>query len=647
MLLDGRVEPIRRPRVGSIASVLAQLPEQAQELASAHTDVASLVTALKEKVDEFRLHDPQISIRIGEAIIDIGIVEGNRAHEALGYMARGDALALVERNSDAWNDLKRAETLFLQANDRVGWARTRIGLVFLSAHRSIAERTSVMATVDEAHRILRENGLVAKSLVLSSNTAIVYDLLGDHEQALTIYLQMLEEVLASDETIQRLYLGMTYANLAVTYEFLGRGTASLPARRRAIDIYERYEQWVGLMREKINIAIMLTHQGKYYATLKDLLNILSDPILENVGQKNLARRILAQCYLALGRNHNVIQIIDEELPNCLQEQDYSQAISMLLKRCAALSKLRRFNDALQTLEAVETYAAIVDAGYQLGHVHRLRAVIFLEQQRTTLAKASAMQALNCFPVMKNQYEHALVLVLLAECEIREQHFELATDLLERVTSICQQGLLPAVDYQARVLSAKLRLAMHDRPSAEASLLSAAGLVIDLQDSLIFTLRADFLERRTEAHRMISEMYLQDGRIADAFSVIERIRSPAFLTYLQDRDQFRWQKDERNVQAINELHDLREEFHRLDMERSTKRDKRRLETIGARIKLLRDQLYFQPSKREIFHTRICRRGTLCRNTFAQMSRCWCITSIKGTAMLCMALPKLCLSSTWGR
>src|SRR5512145_3113698 len=93
---------------------------------------AAVVERLKQEADRYWYIDYHRSLEFADRIVIIGEKRGDAHQTALGLMARGDALKLLDRAAEAWKTLDEAGRLFQTIGDEVGWARTRIGRVYLS-----------------------------------------------------------------------------------------------------------------------------------------------------------------------------------------------------------------------------------------------------------------------------------------------------------------------------------------------------------------------------------------------------------------------------------------------------------------------------------------------------------------------------------
>jgi len=119
-------------------------------------DIAEkVVDRLKEKADRHWFIDPNYSLEYANRIISIGQFRNDGSQVALGLMARGDALKLLGNLQEAWEMLEQAGNLYQTAGNEVGWARTRIGRLFLGP--DLNRVTEALADVEQARAIFMKS----------------------------------------------------------------------------------------------------------------------------------------------------------------------------------------------------------------------------------------------------------------------------------------------------------------------------------------------------------------------------------------------------------------------------------------------------------------------------------------------------------
>jgi hypothetical protein len=128
-----------------------------------------------------------------------------------------------------------------------------------------------------------------------------------------------------------------------------------------------------------------------------------------------------------------------------------------------------------------------------------------------------------------------------------------------VLAIARACNLPPLRYSAHLLLGRIAEARGSLARAAQRYRAAAATVDRVQRSLTITLRPGFLENKGEALRSLIGLQLRSGHVAQAFASLEQAKSQVLLSYLANRQQFRWAAADAQSQAlIDELNRLREE-----------------------------------------------------------------------------------------
>src|SRR5574341_1317857 len=112
-----------------------------------------VIERLKSEADRHWSINASRSLEYANRIILIGKARGDASQTALGLMSRGDALMVLGNIHDAWAMLEQAGNMFEAAGDEVGWARTRIGRLYLSPNLNCVPEA--LADAERAHEIGR------------------------------------------------------------------------------------------------------------------------------------------------------------------------------------------------------------------------------------------------------------------------------------------------------------------------------------------------------------------------------------------------------------------------------------------------------------------------------------------------------------
>lgn len=175
---------------------------------------AEVVERLKREADRHWAINPNRSLELADRIMAVGRARGDARQTALGLMAQGDALKFLGRMKDAWEMLEQAGDMFQAANDEVGWARTRIGRLYLSPQLDYV--STALVDAERARAIFTRLGERDKLLRLDWQTALVYNYLGNQRRALELF----GTALATSETLGEAgqpYIGPLYENIGLTH----------------------------------------------------------------------------------------------------------------------------------------------------------------------------------------------------------------------------------------------------------------------------------------------------------------------------------------------------------------------------------------------------------------------------------------------
>src|SRR5688572_14730335 len=286
----------------------------------------AVVDRLKQEADRYWSIDPNYSLMYADRIIGIGRARSDKSQIALGLMARGDALKLLGNKQEAWDMLEQAGNLFQSIGDEFGWARTRIGRLFLGA--DLNRVTETLEDVERARVIFYERGEQEKLMRLEINTAYIYSLLGNQYQALQLYQSALA-IAKRLGAVGELHLGMIYMNIGYVQEAFGDFPQALFYYEKARAHYLARDETRNIISVERNIACIALAQGHYRSALR-LLNSIPPRGLEQFPwEGESVRHSLAECYLNLNR--------------------YNEARDLTLR---VLEGYRRFNDSYSTARAL-------------------------------------------------------------------------------------------------------------------------------------------------------------------------------------------------------------------------------------------------------------------------------------------------------
>ncbi|HKY55423.1 MAG TPA: tetratricopeptide repeat protein, partial [Anaerolineales bacterium] len=227
-----------------------------------------VVERLKQEADRHWSIDPNLSLGFSDRIVTIGKQQNNPSHIALGLMARGDALKLLGDMQEAWNMLEEAGNLFESVGDEFGWARTRIGRLYISPQLNCV--SIALADAERAREIFIRHGNQDKLLRLDWNMGLVYNYLGDQHQALKLFESALSIAKTLGESGQA-YIGTLYENIGLTYNSLGNLHQALLYYERARELVLSQNETLRIAQVETGIAEISRAQGHYRSAMA-LLN---------------------------------------------------------------------------------------------------------------------------------------------------------------------------------------------------------------------------------------------------------------------------------------------------------------------------------------------------------------------------------------
>jgi CHAT domain-containing protein len=565
-------------------------------------EVASVVVErLKQEADRYWYIDYHRSLELADRIVAIGELRGDMGQTALGLMARGDALKLFGRSIEAWETLDKAGRLFQTIGDEVGWARTRVGRVYLSTMLDcVAE---ALADAEIARSIFINHGEHERLLRLDNNTALVYTLLGDQVQALRLY----HSALAVAETLGEsgeLHLGPLLINIGLAHESLGDFSQALMYYERARKIHIARKETLNIAVIELNIAYLAQAQGHYRQALRLLYEILERGIKEFPVEYYAVHRDMIECFLYLNRFTEARDLARQIIADYRKLGATHDTARNLLHLASAEVELNNFDAARTALEEAEPIFTSLGATSWVATVQLRRGQIALKQGDIGKARELAITAANCFVEHGQLVNYGTATLLQGQTQLALGDFNEAYQAATRVLGIAQRFKVPSLRYTSHLLLGQISETRNQTMHAIRHYRASTAAVERVQRGLTITLRTGFLEDKGRASRNLIALHLQNDQAECAFDALERAKSQVLLSYLANREQFHWATgNPQTASMIQELNKLRSEhqwFYRLAHEppRDTEhpyaiRPEQALAEVAARerqIRSITEQLY---------------------------------------------------------
>jgi CHAT domain-containing protein len=524
---------------------------------------AEIIDHLKQEADRYWFIDSERSLDFADRIIAIGKARNDLSQEALGWMARGDALRFSGRMEESWDTLVRAGVMFETAGDEVGWARTRIGRLYLAMKLNRVEETLLDGR--EAQKILKchcEDELLVR---LNKARAIVYDSLGYAYRALRLFQSSLT-IATKLGKLGEQHLGVLNMDIGATLENLGDYSQALNYYERAQAIFKSRGEIRNIALIELNIAYIAQAQGHYRHALHLLHGILGRGVDRFPMEYLAVKRLMTECYLQLNRYPDARSLAEEVIFGYRSYNAAYETARSLLNLATADGELGNFPAADIALLEAENIFTNLGATSWLATIHLNRGRIALKHGNVKKAFQEALAAETKYDSVGQQINQANALLLKGQTLFARKDFELAAKAGNTTLRISQQFNVPSLRYASHLLLGNIAEAQQRNARAIRRYQAATFTIERVQRGLTITLRSGFLEDKGEASRALIALYLRSGQVKNAFETLEHSKAQVLLGYLLNREQLRWAKENsRNRALIDELNQLRAEhqwFYRL-------------------------------------------------------------------------------------
>ena len=575
--------------------------------------LAAYIDHLKSEADRHWLIDPRQSVNIADQIIHLAHEHDCVWHAALGNMARGDGLKYTDAKEEAWETLDYAGKLFLQADDEIGWARTRIGRLWLAVNLSRVDEA--LNDLPRAVAICESHHAVLYLFRLRVNVGSLYLRLGNFQRALDIYFSALELAHSLDPADGD-NIGTAYFNIAATYNACSQ-------IEQANHYYQLAQEPMSRLSDDSLDPLFLHHAGYVDMLGGSFQNALIrlqrarrtlDGTLSGDYADVEVRRTLVQCYLELNRFNEALELaLQVEAETEAAHASHNQASMLRLIALAYMglaAQDQQLNPAYleaaqQAAEKAEHIFVQQGAASYAAEMHLLYAQIALHHGNYTVAFAESQQFLTTQAIVGDVRVNVMARLIGSRARL-----EAGTDLVEaaaetvRVIDTTRSHQLTPLRHSAHLTMGYLREKQGHLTSALRHYHAAALIAEKMQRDMTITLRPYFLEDKDAALRAIIRLHLAAGRAEQAFNALERLRSQVFLNYLTNRDQLRWRMDDAESQQLStELRELRADYQQAttstetgwigaDGEQAAHPPVQRLDEMERRIKSITEQLYLR-------------------------------------------------------
>ena len=491
--------------------------------------------------------NPATSLKIAELLIFFGETVQHTSSHALGLKAKGDVLRAFGMHQAAMDCLDAAGEEFLSIGEEGNWARSRITWIVACAWLGRVDEALQEAV--RAHKAFIHLDEYYWACVIDNNTAVIYEQIGQFQNALQLYERMLTTyplLQGQNELTVKRAIAMAKDNYAIVLTRMGKFELAYRLDKEAYDIFSMLHETSLLVNTEINLAQFDYIQGYYGSALRryyqalDMLtqNHIDDPMLS--GTLNLW---LAHCLVKLNRVQEAIQIAGKAF-------EIYKAMGASLSTGNALGEyaltLVAVDKLSEAITALDEALRIFEQGGFDHHAFAVRlqqAEILLKKGMITKAYDQAWQVKQYFdthglPARSVQASIIMADALLENTSMQDASQESYRASLQEAHALCKQITfqarqhnLQAEIYKVNHLLGRLFVVQSDIPKATRYYKASITQVERMLDNLAYDLSPAFLHTAWAVYEDIITLCLQQGHYEQALEYLEQARSTALRQYL--------------------------------------------------------------------------------------------------------------------
>ncbi len=402
-----------------------------------------LVRALKAQADHALRADIKQCERIGNLILVVGDVSGNRQYRAVGLRVLGNAAAIGR-----------------------------------GAHQA------AIPLYDEAASIYRDHGLTVDEARSQTGKLWALASLGRYQEALEIGRWARNTLEKAGEAV---LLANLVKNLGIIYGRMNEDDLALGNFDEARSLYINNGSPAGsLPGLDYNRAIVLRNLGQFDESIKasqaaiDGLNTLAQPI-----RSARAKQSLAVTYYFLGHYNQAVLLLEDARALFFDDGRTRDALLAELFLCDCLLELRRFQDVLTACRRIQ--ALFSRHGNMLEWAQTLRTEAMalahlgdLEGAKTSLREVGKVLQQEGNEVWAGHADLEMAAILLQEGRLEDSQTYAA-----RCAAVYRAHSMPAWEAYANLVLARVAVGKGDRPRASdlIDLAIASGTSLNLPQIL--------------------------------------------------------------------------------------------------------------------------------------------------------------------
>jgi CHAT domain-containing protein/tetratricopeptide (TPR) repeat protein len=549
-----------------VATLLLNNEEQGRRLLERYvplfSDVAldKLVYYLKKEADRRWRDDVQLSLLLSGHLLTIARLTNKRYYQALGLMARGDALRRMNRDQEAIPFFDAAGEEFLALDDEVGWARTRFGRI--GACLSLNRTTEALRDAAKAHEIFIRHGKLLRAGQTDVNAALVNFELGQYDMALRLFDRAIETYLRLGDNVE-LPIARARGNKALTLAALGkfREAVTLHEQARATFAAHGEAEEISLAREDMNIADIHVAQGHYSAALH--LYNQCRALFQRLRLSDAAAEVAQQmcpCLLRLNRVREAYELAGELVDFFRSSPGNRHNLAVALMHQASAAAFE--GDFHQAEAMMQEACALLEEGSftRLATLARLRrAELYFADGQLEASRSEAQYVADAFAAQEDLPHLAQTTLLLARIANAAHDFVTAQYLCNHALEIAQGQELLDLTYLCDDLLGQLAERRGSLEEAAFYYDRAIQEIDEVQSRLVSEQRTTFLEDKGAIYQRAILLALQCGTVEQALIYVEKAKSRVLGDYLRNNIDIRLRASDKADEALFEtLARLREE-----------------------------------------------------------------------------------------
>jgi CHAT domain-containing protein len=520
------------------------------------TENDELLVFLKAESERYLNVDPAAALQLAEMLIEAAELANRPDHQAIGRLAKGDALRSLGRYREAVPLFEAAAARFLALGDEVGWARSHIGWTW--SMQRLGRGEEALARLDPAHAILIAHEEWLRAANLDVHAGLVCAEMGRYDQALELYQR-------AEETYRRLgdagALGIAWAkqHRGLLLNRRGDFRAALALHLEARELFVRLGQTLNVRQQDRFVGYAYAGQGQYTRALHHYAEVLAAH--DAAGQEAEAGWVtldMSECYLGLNQPTAALEAAEDaaaRFERCGAPTEVAKA------RLLAAVASTRIGDVGAALDALDESARGFEAAglaRELGIATLMRATLYLVDDGAA-ALAEAERADRLFVERGLDVLSAQARLVRARALVALGRADQAADLARDALATAWRREVPWLDHECHFVLARAAQDRGDLAVAREEYEEAVASIERLQSKLTTELRADFLGDKLQVYGAAIELGLELGDPGAALDYLERMKSRALVDYLVANPSVRTRAaDARSQPLLDELARLRAE-----------------------------------------------------------------------------------------